>query len=86
MLREDLKKELDNLNEEQLRKIADFIVGLEFQSRSVTQSPPFWQRATSVERSKEFRHWISQLPKNGLSLSDEAFSRDTIYADDELSA
>ncbi|PZV08383.1 MAG: hypothetical protein DCF22_20360 [Leptolyngbya sp.] len=86
MLREDLKKELDNLNEEQLRKIADFIADLEFQSRPIVQSTPFWQRATSVERSREFRKWISQLPKNGSSLSDEAFSRDTIYADDELSA
>lgn len=86
MLREDLKKELDNLNEEQLRKIADFIADLEFKSRPIVQSNPFWQRATSVERSREFRKWISQLPKNGLSLSDEAFSRDVIYADDELSA
>ena len=66
MLREDLKKELDNLNEEQLRKIADFIADLEFKSRPIVQSNPFWQRATSVERSREFRKWISQLPKNGL--------------------
>jgi hypothetical protein len=32
MLREDLKKELDNLNDEQLHKIADFIAFIEFQS------------------------------------------------------
>lgn len=86
MLREDLKKELDKLNDEQLKKIADFIADLEFQSRQVTPSTPFWRRATSVERSKELRRWILQLPKNGSSLPDEAFSRDAIYADDELSA
>ncbi len=81
MLREDLKKELDKLNNEQLKKIADFIAFVEFQSRQATSSTPFWQRATSVERSKEFRKWISQLPKNGSSLPDQAFSRDTIYAE-----
>lgn len=86
MLREDIKKELDKLNDEQLKKIADFIAFLEFQSRQVTPSTPFWQRATSLERSREFRQWISQLSNNGLSLPDEAFNRDTIYADDELSA
>jgi hypothetical protein len=84
MLREDLKKELDKLNDEQLKKIADFIAFIEFQSRQAPPSTPFWQRATSVERSREFRTW-SQLPNNGLSLPDEAFSRDTIY-DDDISA
>jgi hypothetical protein len=81
MLREDLKKELDKLNDEQLKKIADFIADLEFQSGQVASSTQFWQRATSVERSREFREWVSQLPKNNLSLPDEAFSRDTIYAE-----
>jgi hypothetical protein len=81
MLREDLKKELDKLNEEQLQKIADFIAFLEFQSEQATSSPPFWQRTTSIERSREFRQWISQLPQGGSSLPDEAFSRDTIYAE-----
>ncbi|HIK14322.1 MAG TPA: hypothetical protein IGS53_03335 [Leptolyngbyaceae cyanobacterium M33_DOE_097] len=86
MLREELKKELDRLNDEQLKKIADFIAFIEFQSRQSAPSSPFWQRATSVERAKDFRQWISQLPKYDLSLPDEAFSRDTIYVDDELPA
>jgi hypothetical protein len=85
MLREDLKRKLDNLNDEKLKKIADFIAFIEFQSRHDVSSTPFWQRATSVERSREFRTWISQLHNNGLSLPDEAFSRDTIY-DDDISA
>lgn len=81
MLREDLKKELDKLNDEQLKQIADFIAFIEFQSRQVASPTRFWQRATSAERSREFREWVSQLPKNSLSLPDEAFSRDTIYAE-----
>jgi hypothetical protein len=85
MLREDLKRKLDNLNDEKLKNIADFIAFIEFQSRQATSSTPFWQRATPVERSREFRTWISQLPNNGLSLPDEAFSRDILY-DDDLSA
>lgn len=79
MLREDLKKELDKLNDEQLKKIADFIADLEFQSGQVTSSVPFWQRVTPPERAREFRTWVLQLPKGSPSLQDEAFSRDSIY-------
>lgn len=79
MLRENLKKEIDKLNEEQLKKIADFIAFIEFQSRQVESSVPFWQRATPAERARDFREWVSQLPQSGVSLPDEAFSRDSIY-------
>jgi MoaA/NifB/PqqE/SkfB family radical SAM enzyme len=79
MLREDLKKELDKLNDEQLKKIADFIADLEFQARQVVPSVPFWQRATPSDRAREFREWVLQLPKGSPSLRDEAFSRDSIY-------
>jgi len=41
-------------------------------------STPFWQRATPTERAREFRNWSSQLPRTGVSLSKEAFSRDRI--------
>jgi hypothetical protein len=78
MLREDLKKELDKLDEEQLKKIADFIALIEFQARQV-ESSATWQKATPVERSKNFREWVSQLPNNSPSLPDEALSRDSIY-------
>lgn len=79
MLREDLKKELDRLNDEQLKKIADFIAFMEFQSRQVALSVPFWQRATASDRAREFREWVLQLPQGSPSLRDEAFSRDSIY-------
>ncbi|AFZ27830.1 hypothetical protein Cylst_5846 [Cylindrospermum stagnale PCC 7417] len=79
MLREKLKQELDKLNEEQLEKIADFIAFIEFQAKQVSSSTPFWQKATPEERAKEFRNWVFQLPESGLTLPDEAFSRDSIY-------
>lgn len=79
MLREELKKELDKLNEEQLNQIADFIALIEFQSRQVPSSAAFWQRTTPAQRAREFREWVSQLPKNSPSLPDEAFSRDSLY-------
>lgn len=78
MLREDLKKELDKLDEEQLKKIADFIALIEFQARQV-ESSATWQKATPVERARNFREWVSQLPNNSPSLPDEALSRDSIY-------
>jgi hypothetical protein len=80
MLREKLKQELDKLNEDQLKKIANFISLIESQSSQVTSSfIPFWQKATPTERAKEFRDWISQLPTTSVSLPDEAFSRECIY-------
>jgi hypothetical protein len=79
MLREDLKKELDKLNDDQLKKIADFIADLEFQSGQVPSSVPLWQRATPSQRVRELREWVLQLPKDSPSLGDEAFSRDSIY-------
>jgi mRNA-degrading endonuclease RelE of RelBE toxin-antitoxin system len=79
LLREDLKKELDKLSDEQLKRIADFVAELEFQDRQSALSTPFWQRATSTERVKDLHEWVLQLPKNSPSLADEAFNRDSIY-------
>ena len=81
MLREDLKKELDTLNDEQLKKVASFIADLELQSRETLSTIPFWQRAASAERAKEFREWVLQLPQGSPSLPDEAFNRDSIYGE-----
>lgn len=79
MLRENLKQELDKLNDEQLKKIADFIADLEPQSTKVTSSIPFGQEATPSEKVREFREWVLQLPKGSPSLRDEAFDRNNIY-------
>lgn len=81
MLRENLKQELDRLNEDELRKIADFIHSISSQSNRAKFSSevPFWQRATPIQRAREFREWVSHLPETSVSLSDEAFNRDLIY-------
>ena len=80
MLREKLKQELDKLNEDQLKKVANFISLMESQSSQVTSSfVPFWQKATPTQRAREFRDWISQLPKTSVSLPTDAFSRECIY-------
>jgi hypothetical protein len=78
MLREDLKKELDKLSDEQLKRTAEFIANLEFQDRQSALSTLFWQRATSTERVKDLHEWVLQLPKNSPSLADGAFNRDSI--------
>lgn len=79
MLRDQLKKEIDRLNEEQLQQIADYIAFIELKSQQKTLSVPLWQSLTPIERAREFQEWVSQLPKNSPSLSDEAVSRDSIY-------
>ena len=79
MLRENLKQEIDKLNDSQLRKIADFINSVKAQAQQLAQSMPFWQRATPAERADNFRRWVAQLPKASVTLSDEAFDRSNIY-------
>lgn len=78
MLKEKLKKQIDNLNEQQLKKIAEFIASTEFQSEQIESLTPSHD-STPAQRAAEFREWVSQLPSNGVSLSDEALSRDSIY-------
>jgi hypothetical protein len=79
MLRETLKQEIDQLNESQLRKIADFVTVIKNQAHKLAENIPFWQRATPVERAADFRSWVAQLPETRLSLPDEAFDRSNIY-------
>jgi len=79
MRREILKREIDTLNESQLSRIAEFIMSIKAQEQQLLKSIPFWQRATPMERSQDFRTWVAGLPKTGLSLSDEAFDRESIY-------
>jgi hypothetical protein len=78
MLREELKKELDRLSDEQLRQIADLIANFESQANQAL-SIPFWQTATAAERAQEFREWVAHFPTGSPSLPDSAFSRDSIY-------
>jgi aspartate ammonia-lyase len=73
MLRETLKQEIDRLSEAQLRKIADFVDSIK------TETTPVWQRATPIDRAEDFRAWIAQLPKTSITLTDEAFDRNSIY-------
>ncbi|MEA5419137.1 hypothetical protein VB712_07835 [Spirulina sp. CCNP1310] len=78
MLRETLKKEIDQLSESQLRTIADFVALIKKQ-QGLTQNVPFWQGATPMERAEDFRGWVAQLSQTGLSLPDQAFERGNIY-------
>ncbi len=79
MLRERLKQEIDTLDESQLSSIAEFVASIKAQAQHLVQRAPFWQRATPAERAQDFKEWVAELPKTGLSLSDEAFDRDSIY-------
>lgn len=79
ILRETVKKQIDSLNENQLSRIADYILSLKVQTKSVMKTTPFWQNATPKERAKDFLEWVSGLNKTGLTLSDEAFDRGSIY-------
>ena len=79
MLKDNLKKEIDNLNDEQLKKIADFVILLKAKDKHKVAVKPLWQRTTPQKRSREFREWVSQLSRTSPSLPDEAFDRGSIY-------
>ncbi|NEQ66319.1 MAG: hypothetical protein F6K21_12590 [Symploca sp. SIO2D2] len=81
MLRDTLKQEIEQLSESQLIKVADFITLVKLQTQHASQNEPMWQCATAAQRVQNFRAWVEQLPKTGLSLPDEAFNRDSIYED-----
>ncbi|WP_404790895.1 hypothetical protein [Altericista sp. CCNU0014] len=79
VLREQLKQTLDKLNETQLTQIANFIGNIDSSPQQPDAEVPLWQTGTSAERTKDFQEWLKQLPRNGSSLPDEAFDRDSIY-------
>lgn len=79
MLREHLKQEIDTLNESQLSKIAEVVLAIKAHAQQLVKKPPFWQRATPIERSQDFRKWVAGLSKTGRSLADDAFDRESIY-------
>ena len=80
MLREKLKKEIDNLSEEQLTKLANFFAVMKLQSGENQTSIDLKKQLSSREKAEEFKQWVMQLPKNNnSSLTDEAFSRENIY-------
>ena len=79
MLKDSLKKEIDQLRPEQLRKIADLVVLLKAEAEAQGKTQAFWQRATSKERAQNFREWVSNLSQTNRSLADEAFDRESIY-------
>ena len=81
MLREELKQEIDNLSEEQLRKLSDFFALIKIQSEETPKKIDLKQQVSPQERAEEFKQWVMQLPKDDStpSLIDEAFSRENIY-------
>ena len=81
MLREKLKKEIDNLSEEQLTKLADFFAVMKLQSGENQTSIDMKKQLSRKEKAEEFKQWVMQLPKNSNNsgLTDEAFSREKIY-------
>ena len=79
VLRETLKQEIDTLSENQLSRIAEYILSLKVQTQNIIKTTPFWESATPKERSRDFLEWVSGLNRTGSTLSDEAFDRSSIY-------
>lgn len=79
MLREILKQEIDNLDEEQLIKLAEYFSLIKLSTKQKQK-----QNSTGIniaqKKAEDFMIWVTQLPQNnGFSLDDEAFNRENIY-------
>jgi predicted secreted acid phosphatase len=72
MLKDTLKKEIDNLNEEQLKKIADFVTLLKAEDKQKDEE----FEAIANKLAEDFKMYVGQ---NILNLSDDAVSREGIY-------
>ncbi|HTL89129.1 MAG TPA: hypothetical protein VL134_06995 [Leptolyngbya sp.] len=81
MLQEKIKQEIDTLSEAQLKQVESFIASIKIQSDRPQTSLRAWNTVTPEEWARDFREWTSQLPKNGVSLPDEAFDRGSIYGE-----
>lgn len=79
MLQEKIKREIDSLDEEQLKQVESFIASIKLQSDQSQASLQPWHSVTPEEWAKSFQEWTSQLPRTGVSLPDEAFDRESIY-------
>ena len=77
ILREQLKQELDQLNEAQLQQVAILLTSL--RELGNPQKTPFWQQATPAERAAYCRKWVKTLPRTAPSLPDESLDRGNIY-------
>ncbi|MGK7943498.1 MAG: hypothetical protein AB4058_03425 [Microcystaceae cyanobacterium] len=74
---EELKQEVLSLPKTERAQLANFL--LETVAKHQHSSIPLWQKLPPQERATEFSQWVSQLPHNSPSLSDEMLSRDSIY-------
>jgi antitoxin ParD1/3/4 len=72
MLKDTLKKEIDSLNEEQLKKIADFVIFLKSQDKQKDEE----FESISDKLAEDFKMYVGQNVPN---LSDYAVSRESIY-------
>ncbi|MDY6785515.1 MAG: hypothetical protein SW833_23695 [Cyanobacteriota bacterium] len=79
VLKENLKQELDKLNEEQLKQVANFIAFLEFAARGDRKNAPFWETATPSDRVARWRNSVAPSGTQSPNLPDEALRRDSIY-------
>jgi antitoxin ParD1/3/4 len=72
MLKDTLKQEIDNLNEEQLKKIADFMASLKAQDKQKDEE----FETIADQLAQDFKTYVGHNTPN---LSDYAVSREGIY-------
>jgi hypothetical protein len=81
-LKANLKQTLDHLTEEQLQQVNEYIAFLKFRDQQNYSSYLTEHRdCTPAERAASFLRWARSHQPSGFTLPDEAFSRESIYAE-----
>jgi len=74
------------MNVKLVESLVEVVLSLSPEERSLLEeklkaAPAQTETATPQERAKAFREWAESHPRNSPCLSDEAISRETIYAE-----
>ncbi|MBD2578603.1 hypothetical protein [Oscillatoria sp. FACHB-1406] len=78
-LKESLRQQLEGLNEEQLKQVANFIAFLEFVSHPKPTNVSFRQTLTPERRARQWQESVKWAGTLGVNLPEIALHRDTMY-------
>ena len=80
LLLDKLKQDLNELDEQQLQKVDQFLSSIVLESQNSKESPEFRTQVSGENCVRSFQEWVDRFGAiGGPSLPDEAFDRGTIY-------
>ena len=80
LLLDKLKQDLNELDEQQLQKVDQFLSSIVLESQRYNESPEFRTQVSGEDCARSFQEWVDRFgATGGVSLPDKAFDRGSIY-------